>query len=240
MSYRNSHVGEGKGLWYDATHAEKVDAVIWSSFIKDFVSRAFEEAVARGAKRYLDFACGTGRLLKVGVKYFPAATGIDVSADMLEVARERVPEALFYCVDVTREQDQRIGDFDCVTLFRFLLNAEPSLRNEVLVWLAAHMSTGATLIGNNHMESASISGLVTAFANRWIGRGRNHLSRQDVEAMLSAAGFRVQLWAGFRVLPTVMGKPILGHRLQMAFERLLVGLGLGRFGVEQIFVARRV
>lgn len=240
MSYRSSHLGEGKGAWYDTTHAHKVDAMIWDNFIKDFVGRAFDEALTAGARRYLDFACGTGRVLKLGSRFFSDAVGIDISEDMLCVARERVPQAKVYCLDVTREPDTEVGNFECVTLFRFLLNAEPQLRTEVLTWLAAHMPVGSTLIGNNHMESASVSGLITAMANGLFARGRNRLSRREVEAMLTAAGFRLERWAGYRVLPTIMGKPVLGERLQLALERKLARFGLERFGVEQVFVARRV
>lgn len=239
-SYRESHIGSGKGVWYDDTHARKVDALIWDNFIKDALSAEFAAAAARGARRYLDFACGTGRVLRIGSRHFEESVGIDISPDMLEVARERVPQAHLMCLDVTRDVDEATGSFDCVSMFRFLLNAEPALRHEVLAWLARHMPAGATLIGNNHMETLSISGVVTVASRTLFGRRRNYLSRRGVERMLADAGFSIESWRGYRVLPTVMGKPLLGRAGQLAAERVATAVGLGRFGVEQVFVARRL
>lgn len=240
-SYRESHIGQGKGAWYDETHARKFDAVIWDHFIKPQLAREFERSVDAGARRYLDFACGTGRVLKAGSRHFADATGIDISSDMLEVARGRVPDARFFRLDVTRETaPAELGQFDVVTLFRFLLNAEPALRVEVLQWLAARMPSGAFLIGNNHMETLSVSGVVTVAARSLFGRNRNHLSRGDIESLLRQTGFRIECWFGYRVFPTVMGKPLLGKNGQLAMEKLASAVGAGRFGVEQLFVARRL
>lgn len=239
-SYRDSHIGGGKGAWYDETHARKFDAVIWDNFIKERLAAELAECAGRGAQRFLDFACGTGRVLKFGSRHFSDATGIDISPDMLEVARQRVPQARLICRDVTRDSDDDIGDFDVVTLFRFLLNAEPALRVDVLNWLARHMPSGAILIGNNHMESWSVPGIVTAAANVLVNRNRNHISRSRLEQLLAQTGFRVERWAGFRVLPTVMGKAVLGSRVQLAVEKLACAVGGGRFGAEHLFVARRV
>jgi len=238
-SYRDSHIGDGKGTWYDETHARKFDAVIWDYFIKGRLASELADCASHGAQRFLDFACGTGRVLKFGSRYFPDSTGIDISPDMLEVARQRVPQARLICRDVTRDSADDIGEFDVVTMFRFLLNAEPALRAEVLDWLARRMRPGAVLIGNNHMETSSLSGIMTVAAKALISRNRNHLSRGEIDSMLKTAGFRVERWAGFRILPTVMGKPVLGRTLQLAAERVAVRLGLGRYGVEHLFVAIR-
>lgn len=238
-SYRESHLGQGKGAWYDEVHGKKIDALIWEDFVKPQLTAVFADSAREGARRYLDFACGTGRVLKVGSAHFSESVGVDISPDMLTVAKERVPTAQFHCVDVTRTPDAVSGTFDCVSLFRFLLNAEKPLRDEVLQWIGAHTRPGAVLVGNNHMETTSISGLLTVAANALINRRRHHLSRRQVEAMLGRAGFVVERWNGYRVLPSVMGRPLLGRALQPVAERAAVAAGLGRFGVEQIFVARK-
>jgi SAM-dependent methyltransferase len=238
-SYRDSHVGEGTGSRYDAMHAGKVDSLIWDYFVKDHLTDAFRRCQALGKTRYLDFACGTGRVLKLGSAFFADSVGIDISADMLAIAQERVPRATLHCLDVTRSAALADEFFDCVTLFRFILNAEPTLRREVLQWLASHMRPGALLIGNNHMETLSFSGVLTLTARTLWGSQRNHLSRQATEKMLHEAGFEVEEWHGYRVLPSLMGRPVLGRSLQLRAERLAQSLGLGRCGVEQVFIARR-
>ncbi|MGI9262427.1 MAG: class I SAM-dependent DNA methyltransferase [Woeseiaceae bacterium] len=239
-SYRTSHIGEKRGERYDATHANKVDALIWDAFIKDFVSNRLQACAADGGTRYLDFACGTGRVLKVGSQHFDHCVGVDISDDMLAVARERIPSAEFVCTDVTANQDAVPGEFDCVTLFRFLLNAEESLSLDILAWLAAHMRPGAILVGNVHMNTLSFRGLATLVSNGLFGTSHNHLSRRKTTQMLENSGFRIQAWSGYRILPTVMGKPIFGRKGQIVLEKFSRALGLGALGSELVFVAERI
>jgi len=239
-SYRDSHVGEDRGLQYDATHANKVDALIWDTFIKDIVAEEARACAERGGKRYLDFACGTGRVLKIGQPHFDESVGIDISEDMLAVARERIPAANIICADVTQDPGAAQGQFDYVTIFRFILNAERALSMEVLAWLAAHMPTGAVMVVNNHMNRSSFRGIATVLSNALFGTKLNHLSRREVREMLEESGFRIRQWTGYRVLPSFRGKPILGRTVQGALERFLHAVGLGRIGSEHVFVAERV
>ena len=238
-SYRTSHVGEDCGIQYDATHAGKVDSYVWDTFIKDYLDKLFDTCVENGANNYLDFACGTGRVLKLGSKHFRNYTGIDISIDMLEVARNRVPNARIICGDVTTNPSLSTQQYDCVSLFRFLLNAERPLCIEVLRWLAAHMPLGGRLIGNNHMNLASFRGVATLASNTFFYTARNYLSRKATIEMLEETGFRIVEWSGYRVLPTVKGKPIFGKAGQMALEQMARAFMLGRLGSEQIFVAKK-
>ena len=239
-SYRDSHVGENRGLQYDATHASKVDALIWDTFIKGLVAREAKACASGGGCRYLDFACGTGRVLKVGQPYFSDSLGVDISEDMLAVARHRVPAADFICADITRDRGAAAGEFDFVTIFRFILNAERSLSMDVLAWLAQHMPAGAVLVGNNHMNRFSFRGIATLISNALFGTKLNHLSRGEVTRMLEESGFRVRKWSGYRVLPSCRGKPVFGRTVYGALERFLHTAGIGRIGSEHVFVAERV
>lgn len=238
-SYRESHIGTQRGEKYDARAAVRADALIWDTFVKPWVRTELRRAKDGGAAVYLDFACGTGRLLKVGQAIFGKSTGIDVSEDMLAVARTRVPDATLLRVDVTQSPSSDIGYFDCVTLFRFILNAEPALRADALRWLSQHTRHGAVLIVNNHCNAASYSGLL-AKAAFWLPKNaRNTLSRRQVFQMLGEAGFSVVRCEGFRVLPSVFGRPVLGRWLQAWGERVCKRLGLDRFGAELVVVAVR-
>lgn len=239
-SYRESHVGSGCGERYDASHAAKMDGYIWDALIKDYLNTQFARSVENGATRYLDFACGTGRVLEVGSQHFLNSTGIDVSEDMLSVARSRVPEATILCGDVTKGPLASDKQFDCVSLFRFLLNAERELCMEVLHWLAEHMPPGGILIANNHMNLASFRGVATWLSTTLLRTNHNFLSRNTVIEMLSQAGFRVVEWSGYRILPTVRGRPIFGKTVQVGLERLLRTLKFERLGSEQLIVAQRV
>jgi SAM-dependent methyltransferase len=79
------------------------------------------EAVAEAARvgagtRLLDAGCGTGEFLALAISRGADASGIDVSADMLSVARRRAPEADIREGDITKlpyDDDA----FDVVTAF---------------------------------------------------------------------------------------------------------------------------
>lgn len=70
--------------------------------------------------------------------------------------------------------------------------------------------------------------------------GGNYDASHAVSDMLTQAGFRVIEWSGYRILPTIKGKPVLGKTIQVGLERLLSTLKLGRFGVEQVIIAERI
>lgn len=240
-SYRHSHMQASVAAQYESQFAERVDSLIWDEFVKSWLFDRLQTARDNGAQRYLDFACGTGRILKVGHKAFGHAEGIDISESMLSYAKQRVPQALFHCLDVTHDNSfaKEIGKFDCVTMFRFLRNAEPELRIAVLQWLAEHMNEGGILIVNNHGNTSSILGFVQRLAFWLPDDARNLLSRQQTFDLLNDAGFSVESWDGYRILPSIYGRPVLGRRLQAWAERLCRKLGLARFGGELVVVARR-
>lgn len=240
-SYRQSHIEASVASLYESQFAERVDSLIWDVFVKPWLFERLQTAREAGTQRYLDFACGTGRILKVGHKVFGNATGIDISESMLSYARNRVPDAHLRCLDVTREDEStnEIGTFDCVTMFRFLRNAEPELRRGVLHWLAKHMEKNAVLVVNNHGNTTSVLGFIQKLAFWLPDEERNLLSRQQTFDLLAEAGFSVESWDGYRILPSVFGRPILGRRLQARAERFCRRLGLARFGGELVIVARR-
>ncbi|EZH81607.1 SAM-dependent methlyltransferase [Ectopseudomonas composti] len=226
---------------YESQFAERVDSLIWDEFVKPWLFERLQTARDNGAQRYLDFACGTGRILKVGHNVFGNAQGIDISESMLSYAKQRVPAAHLHCLDVTRDDNSanEIGAFDCVTMFRFLRNAEPELRRDVLHWLAKHMNKNALLVVNNHGNTTSMLGFIQKLAFWLPDDERNLLSRQQTFDLLTEAGFSVESWDGYRILPSLFGRPILGRRLQTWAERSCRRLGLARFGGELVIVARR-
>ena len=78
---------------------------------------AVAEAAGIGAgTRFLDAGCGTGEFLALAIQRGATASGIDLNADMLAVARRRAPEADLREGDVTKlpyDDDA----FDVVTAF---------------------------------------------------------------------------------------------------------------------------
>ncbi len=93
----------------------------------------------------LDVACGTGAHLAFLKKYF-AVEGLDLTPEMLQVARERHPEIVFH------EGDMRTFDlgrkFDVVTCLFSSIGylKSPALLREAVTNMARHLQPGGMLI----------------------------------------------------------------------------------------------
>ena len=57
------------------------------------------EQYGRRSDSCLEIGCGAGRVTRQLVQSFDAVTGVDVAPDMLDIAREQVPEATFVLSD---------------------------------------------------------------------------------------------------------------------------------------------
>lgn len=239
-TYRDSHVGQGFGEYYDGLISGKYDGVVWERFVRPFLGGALESERSGGKSKYLDFACGTGRITVEGTRVFRDATGVDISSDMMEVARQRAPSCRYILADITTDPEAVDGMFDCITSFRFFLNAEPALREQAMAWLSAHAAPGAALIGNIHMNPYSPSGVATVVANRLLRKPVNYMSRRSMEALLSRHGFTVEYWRGFRFMPTFKGRALLPGDLQANVDAWMGKRAfLQKLGSDQVFVARR-
>lgn len=238
-SYRESHAAQDMGVKYEVFLSSRIDADIWRLQSGPQLAAWLDELVADHAGSHLDFACGTGRILEVIAPRFAQATGVDISVQMLALARERFPGVDLLLGDVTREPGLVPGVFDSATIFRFFANAEPALREEVAAWLSAHLKGGGVLIGNTHSHTWSWSGGLNLMAHVFLRRGARTLSRAEMTRLLDRHGFTVQRWQGYRIMPTIGGRAVLGRRMHIAMDALLRRLHLGFFGSDQLFLAVR-
>ncbi|MDP9483948.1 MAG: class I SAM-dependent methyltransferase [Chloroflexota bacterium] len=243
FDYRQSHVNPGKGSRYDALYSPgSALAFYWDHIERPYLEAQFGKVKqARPDGRYLDFACGTGRILEVGAAYFGDATGIDVSETMSELARAKVPSARIVRVDVLKEPVD-VGTFDVITLFRFLLRAG-DLRGDVLEWLRAVIRDDGLLIVNNHRNAHSIRGILYRIGH-WIHPdpfGSELLTDRQVAAMVRRCGFEVVEEYGFGSVPSYRGSLIVPARVLMALERRLTGSGrTAHFAKNRIYVCRPI
>lgn len=238
-SYRESHKDESVSKNYDQFFSRRIESKIWSLLVKPTVVEALDKEKNKGAKEYLDFATGTGRVLKCASQVFDSPTAVDISSNMLKEAKARVPNANFHCLDVTNDNTAHIGNFDCVTLFRFIRNAEPELRTSVLRWLHEHMNEGGLLIVNNHGNSRSTQSLLARLAFWLPKEAKNQLSKNETFELLENCGFKIEEWKGFKIIPTIFGRSILGDTIQIKLEMLLRTLGMESFGEELVIFARK-
>ena len=185
MTYRMSHVDRGDT--YDSTLATRpFDAYMarWEArYAVDIARRLFPSKIPR----YLDFACGTGRMTQILEPLARETVGIDVSPSMLRIAREKVPNAAFVEVDLTINQAD-LGQFDLASSFRFFGNAEQALRTAVLRALNRMLKMNAYLMLNNHRNPRALASALEVITG---GPKLMDLTHAKLQRLLSDTGFQI-------------------------------------------------
>ncbi|HET9948313.1 MAG TPA: class I SAM-dependent methyltransferase [Longimicrobiales bacterium] len=185
-SYRTSHAA--KGAYYD----QGPNMGPWDRFLherhaeilRDLVRRLFPSRI----RRYMDFACGTGRITQHVGAYAEDVVGVDISASMLRTAREKMPALTWLQADLTRE-DPDLGTFDLVTAFRFFGNAEQDLRERAVRAIARRQEPGSVLIVNNHRNPNAVAARLARLRGQPDGMDLTH--RKFIR-LLEAAGYRIE------------------------------------------------
>ena len=221
VGYRMAH--------QDANHARYYDRDFWSpssakglnwEIEQRILDRVFERHLHPPPSRAVDFACGTGRVLQYLEGRVNETIGIDVSAQMLALARPRCSRSQLVQHDVTVTPLVDLPHpIHLVTAFRFFLNAEPNLRRDGLAWMRSVLRPNGVLVANFHLNPASLRGRYLRM--RWAGRQRvPMLAPRAADEMLAAAGFDVLARYGYEYLPyrregTRLWAPALRRRLEM-------------------------
>jgi O-antigen/teichoic acid export membrane protein/SAM-dependent methyltransferase len=217
-SYREGSTGAGYGRRYVKTFAEGFYAMQWRQIEGPLLRNIFARLAARGATRSLDFACGTGRILELHEEAFDDIIGVDISPEMLAFARSRYPGIRFVEADLTKTGAiAAVSNRQVCTAFRFFLNAEPSLRAEVLDVLRNCLVEGGTLVVNFHGNPASLVGLVYPIRNRLAGQTINKLMNPgEAIALLEAHGFEAKELHWYGVWPPIFRRTQWLNALCMA------------------------
>jgi predicted TPR repeat methyltransferase len=211
QDYRTTHVGgDSWAKDYDAKlfSPGSFDAAIWERE-QQLLDRVVQDRVQQHAS-YLDFACGTGRVLSHVERHFSTAVGLDISDTMLTVARGRVRTATLVQGDATVDAQVLDGQrFDFITAFRFFLNAQPALREDAMALLASSLrDANSRLLFNVHGNRYSTRALVAAKAS--ITREQfNSMSVRECMDLAERHGLEIVEWYGIgsydksllRVLP---------------------------------------
>ena len=245
-SYREQFAEPAKVRRYDAVDIGEgsYSDLLWE--IEQQQLAAVVDAMRRTHEKIdlLDFATGTGRIIGFLEDRVDTATGIDVSAAMVEQAREKLPETTMICKDITAAGDEIEGTYDLITAFRFALNAEPSLCQAALKALAARLrDESSVLVFNNHGNPFSHKlPLWPYHALRRLGRGYitegNYLTNRRARKFATAAGLTIDRVLGCGLL-SAKSLRILGYDRAGALERALARSRLLRpIAVNQMYVAR--
>ena len=198
--YRSSHLDPQCPGRFDGHYRTGHGHLYWSHFERPYLEKLFERLGREHPGRYLDFACGTGRIMELASPHFVETVGIDVSESMLAVARRRAPSAMLMNVDVMTSPPD-VGLFQVISLFRFILSAEDHLREGVLRWLRTVISTDGVLVVNNHLNRWSITGLRHRMRNVVRGKPGGPPTERYMEMLLGRCGFEIVEAYGFGVIP---------------------------------------
>lgn len=190
--------------------------------------------------RYLDFACGTGRIIAFLEERVGSATGIDASPQMLELARTRLTKAEVICGDVTVDPAVLPGRYDLITAFRFFLNAGETLRSEVLKVLHQVLADDGILVFNLHSNAWSLRALSVLFRKHVLRQAWwNQRSFRQVRRELRAHGFRVVELHGYNFLTGKVSRLLPAAAIPRIERSLARVRPLRYLGVHLLFVCRK-
>jgi SAM-dependent methyltransferase len=241
----------------DYTEVFQDPAVVEKYEHQVYAPDSYASAVNRRQRRYLrrlvrrsflvrrpvqhDFACGTGRAIRLLHGLVRAAHGYDSSTAMLAKAAQIGTFASLHRVDPGGPVPEPVPSTGpvIVTVFRTLLNADESTRDRAIAFAARvlpHWESGL-LVVENHGNRSSLRHLRRRrrAGTPWF----DELSHAQVTDLLARHGFRVVERRGFAMLT----RGWYGHR---GLRRLARGLDelatrvplLGRWAVNVLYVAR--
>jgi len=221
IRYTDRH--KGRGPDYDETFSPEVNpyrAMVWR-LEQRALNRILQDHLVPGKIAHLDFACGTGRILGHFLKHVASATGVDVSASMMEVARNVAPSAELIEADLTQQDVLADREFDLITAFRFFPNAEPKLRLAVFQVLARHLAPHGIFVFNNHKNRNSLRRRISRLLGREVARGT--MTHADVEALVAAGNLRILEVIPLASLPLSEKRRLLPISVAESLERRFSG-----------------
>jgi len=227
-----------KGVDYQRVFTERAHLAVMWTLERDVLDALVPEGSGADLD-YLDFACGTGRILAHLEGRVRRAVGADVSPAMLSVARQRVNRANVYELDLTRTAPWPDGTFDLVTAFRFFPNAEPALRSDAMRAIRRQLRPGGRLVFNNHCHLGSVRNRLRRAARR--RSGNVGMTDQEARVLASDHGFAVERVHALGCWPGMHDAPPAVRALWTAVERWLARHAPVRpVANNLIYVCRRI
>ncbi|GAA1735178.1 polysaccharide biosynthesis C-terminal domain-containing protein [Luedemannella helvata] len=238
-------------IFQNLTAVEKYEEVVYApdtyssavnrrqrAYLRSLVARAFPQ---RRPVQH-DFACGTGRAIRILHGLVRDAHGYDTSAAMLERARASGVFAHLHQVPESGRLPRPMGDGApaLVTVFRLLLNVGDDVRDRAIGFAASLLphSCSGLLVIENHGNRTSVRHLRhrRRAGDPWF----NELSHAEVDLLLARHGFTVVERRGFAVCPP----GAYARRWLRPVARLVDGLAwripaLAGVATTVLYVARR-
>jgi SAM-dependent methyltransferase len=242
LKYRDSHKGRRKGIEYHNDYlTDNYKLFVWE-WEKKVLLDILKKHVNKTADRYLDFACGTGRILTHMENYFPSSIGVDVSPSMLAEAKKHSAKSELILEDITAKDIFAPDSFSVITAFRFFRYAENDLRMKVFEKLHSILKNDGVLIFNNHMNRNSITDIVKRLYQKIKGiEGEAHpLSINGIKKRLDSVGFEIVDIYHYAVFPVIDDRTRMPLNLIKPFETLFSHIPIFRFiSSNNIFVVKK-
>ena len=119
---------------------------------------------------------------------------------MIEVAKKKFPEIVFYKRDIAEEIIKE--RFDLITAFRFFLNAEAPLKKLIFEKLHGLLENDGYLLFNIHMNSCSFLFIMSRL-KYLLGLSKikqNGMSYGDVKKIIESSGYHIVHSRGYSFL----------------------------------------
>lgn len=192
MSYKDSHKGKEFAKSYDQNISNKFESRIYqieNEILLKYINHFFSDKDID----IMDFACGTWRITSLIFSEYKNVVGYDISVDMLNIAQKRHPKIQFYEKDIMKDVWINTKKFDCITSFRFFLNAEYDLKKNILLHLKKYLKNDWMIIFNIHMNKYSIPFLLSKMKYiLWLTKiKQNWMSYAEVKKLVEENGFKI-------------------------------------------------
>jgi predicted TPR repeat methyltransferase len=238
MTYLDQWLNPENPELYDSIiyNDESYDSFIWSLQQPMLRQLAKSQRERTGSLRYLDFACGTGRVLTALEDLADEANGIDLAPPMVERARLK-SSANVVVADILDPSQRPEGMFDLITAFRFFLNVDPETREGVMRVLASLLRPGTgRLVFNIHGNKTSTAALVRLKPDA--ARSSNLMGTGEVRRLVEGAGLHIVSQEGFGLSPRSLYHGGLARQVR-AVDHRLSGPRLSRISHEVVYVCSR-
>ncbi len=233
---------------YDATEygADSYASHMWQAQ-RPVLKQVVDEfrAAQSGPVRLLDFACGTGRVLSFLELLVDAADGVDISENMVAVARGKCSKARLLVGNILTEPELLQPGYDLISCFRFVLNAEPELRRRILQQLRQVLRSDGLLLVNVHGNSRSLRHPAIAWRRRREHTEKsnvmlNEMSPVETRQLLESSGFEIVRQFGFGMLPPTLYRTPLRPIAKMVDYSLAGDHFWSHCAIDILYVCRPV
>lgn len=192
MSYKDSHKWKDFAENYDKSICNKFESRIYqieNEILLEYIKKFFKDQNIN----IMDFACGTWRITSLLFSEYKNIAWYDISENMLNIAKNKYPQIKFYKKDIADTITENIEKFDCITSFRFFLNAEYELKKDILLSLKKYLKKNGIIIFNIHMNKYSIPFWLSKMKYAlWLTKiEQNWMSYSEVKKMLAETGFKI-------------------------------------------------